>query len=59
MSHSAKTRNSAYVPQDPTPTRRFPLRELILFGVLLVAILAVYAIMGAAYSTRMLVEAAC
>ncbi|PKG49223.1 MULTISPECIES: branched-chain amino acid ABC transporter permease [Halomonadaceae] len=59
MSHSAKTRNPAYTPQDATPTRRFPLRELFLFGVLLAAILAVYALMGAAYSTRMLVEAAC
>ncbi|MDQ7733222.1 branched-chain amino acid ABC transporter permease [Halomonas sp. SpR1] len=59
MSNSENTRNPAYTPEDATPTRRFPLRELILFGVLLVAILAVYAIMGAAYSTRMLVEAAC
>lgn len=59
MNHSAKTRNPAYTPKDATTQRRFPLRELILFGVLLVAILAVYAIMGAAYSTRMLVEAAC
>lgn len=38
---------------------RFPLREVALFGALLVAILGVYALMGAAYSTRMLVEAAC
>ena len=59
MSNSEKTRNPAYTPQDATSARRFPLRELILFGVLLVAVLAVYAIMGAAYSTRMLVEAAC
>ncbi|MCH4812280.1 branched-chain amino acid ABC transporter permease [Vreelandella neptunia] len=59
MSDSAKTRNPDYTPKDATQARRFPLRELILFGVLLVAILAVYAIMGAAYSTRMLVEAAC
>ncbi|MFC2991969.1 branched-chain amino acid ABC transporter permease [Halomonas tibetensis] len=41
-----------------TPSR-FPLREVILFTLLLVAILGVYAMMGAAYSTRMLVEAAC
>ena len=59
MSNSEKTRTPAYTPQEAAPGRRFPLRELILFGVLLVAILAVYAIMGAAYSTRMLVEAAC
>ncbi len=60
MSHSSKTRNPAYTPQDATPDqRRFPLRELVLFGALLVAVLAVYAVMGAAYSTRMLVEAAC
>lgn len=51
--------NPSYTPRDATQQRRFPLRELILFGVLLVAVLAVYAIMGAAYSTRMLVEAAC
>ncbi|SDO49898.1 branched-chain amino acid transport system permease protein [Halomonas shengliensis] len=38
---------------------RFPLREVALFGALLVAIFGVYALMGAAYSTRMLVEAAC
>ncbi|MGO3216867.1 MAG: branched-chain amino acid ABC transporter permease [Halomonas sp.] len=59
MSNSAKTRNPAYTPKDATQERRFPLRELILFGVLLIAVLAVYATMGAAYSTRMLVEAAC
>lgn len=59
MSHSTKTRNAADIPQDATPTRRFPLRELVLFGALMAAILAVYALMGAAYSTRMLVEAAC
>ncbi|WP_404295533.1 branched-chain amino acid ABC transporter permease [Halomonas sp.] len=41
-----------------TPSR-FPLREVILFTLLLVAILGVNAMMGAAYSTRMLVEAAC
>ncbi|MEI4920754.1 hypothetical protein Q8G81_34935, partial [Klebsiella pneumoniae] len=45
--------------KDATPEQRFPLRELVLFGALLAAVLAVYAIMGAAYSTRMLVEAAC
>jgi branched-chain amino acid transport system permease protein len=38
---------------------RFPLRELVLFVALLAAILAVYLAMGAAYSTRMLVEASC
>ena len=38
---------------------RFPLREVILFGLLLTAVLGVYALMGAAYSTRMLVEASC
>ncbi|WP_302139743.1 branched-chain amino acid ABC transporter permease [Halomonas alkalicola] len=38
---------------------RFPLRELVLFAALLAAILGVYMAMGAAYSTRMLVEAAC
>ncbi|MGR2740591.1 branched-chain amino acid ABC transporter permease [Billgrantia sp. Q4P2] len=38
---------------------RFPLREIILFGILLVAVLGVYAVMGTAYSTRMLVEASC
>ncbi|MCK2185217.1 branched-chain amino acid ABC transporter permease [Halomonas getboli] len=39
--------------------RRFPLREVVIFAALLVAVLGVYAMMGAAYSTRMLVEAAC
>ncbi|MFB9147481.1 branched-chain amino acid ABC transporter permease [Halomonas alkalicola] len=38
---------------------RFPLREVVLFAALLAAILGVYMAMGAAYSTRMLVEAAC
>ncbi|WP_445004727.1 branched-chain amino acid ABC transporter permease [Halomonas mongoliensis] len=38
---------------------RFPLREVALFAALLAAILGVYLTMGAAYSTRMLVEAAC
>ncbi|MDI5933513.1 branched-chain amino acid ABC transporter permease [Halomonas kalidii] len=41
------------------PVRRFPRREVILFAALLLAVLGVYAIMGVAYSTRMLVEAAC
>ncbi|WP_416138362.1 branched-chain amino acid ABC transporter permease [Halomonas sp. HK25] len=41
-----------------TPAR-FPLREVVLFAALLAAILGIYALMGAAYSTRMLVEAAC
>ena len=59
MSHPTNTRNPAYTPKDATPQRRFPLRELVLFGALLLAVLAVYALMGAAYSTRMLVEAAC
>lgn len=38
---------------------RFPLREVVLFGALLAMVLAVYASMGSAYSTRMLVEASC
>lgn len=59
MSDSTNTRNPAYTPQDATPTRRFPVREVVLFGALLAAVLGVYAMMGAAYSTRMLVEAAC
>lgn len=59
MSDSTNTRNPAYTPKDATPERRFPVREVVLFGTLLVAILAVYGLMGAAYSTRMLVEAAC
>ena len=59
MNPSSKLRNPDYTPQDATPKRRFPMRELVLFGALFAAILAVYAIMGAAYSTRMLVEAAC
>ncbi|TFH87784.1 branched-chain amino acid ABC transporter permease [Billgrantia azerbaijanica] len=37
----------------------FPRREVALFSALLVAVLGVYALMGTAYSTRMLVEAAC
>ncbi len=40
------------------PTR-FPLREVLLFGALLIVVLAIYASMGTAYSTRMLVEASC
>lgn len=59
MSNSTETRDPTYTPRDATPARRFPVRELVLFGALLAAILAVYALMGAAYSTRMLVEAAC
>ena len=42
----------------PAPSR-FPVREGVLFAALLVAVLGVYAVMGGAYSTRMLVEAAC
>ena len=42
-----------------TAPARFPLREAILFGALLLVVLAVYASMGSAYSTRMLVEASC
>ncbi|MFG6158908.1 branched-chain amino acid ABC transporter permease [Halomonas sp. 1390] len=38
---------------------RLPLREMLLFVALLAAVLGVYAVMGGAYSTRMLVEAAC
>ncbi|MBZ5488603.1 branched-chain amino acid ABC transporter permease [Halomonas aquamarina] len=52
-------RHPSYTPVDSTVTRRFPVREVVLFAALLVAVLGVYAIMGAAYSTRMLVEAAC
>ncbi|MCO7247750.1 branched-chain amino acid ABC transporter permease [Halomonas sp. Mc5H-6] len=52
--------DSNYTPQDATPrASRLPLRELCLFGALLITIVGVYAAMGAAYSTRMLVEAAC
>ncbi|TDO15356.1 MULTISPECIES: branched-chain amino acid ABC transporter permease [Halomonas] len=39
--------------------RRFPLREVVLFAAVLTAVLGVYLVMGAAYSTRMLVEASC
>ncbi|MDN3554314.1 branched-chain amino acid ABC transporter permease [Halomonas almeriensis] len=39
--------------------RRFPLRETVLFLGLLGVVLAVYAAMGSAYGTRMLVESAC
>ena len=52
-------RNASYTPQDASSARRFPLREVVLFCLLLAAILGVYAMMGAAYSTRMMVEAAC
>ncbi|MCP1326967.1 branched-chain amino acid ABC transporter permease, partial [Halomonas sp. 707D4] len=52
-------KTASYTPRDTTVTRRFPLREVVLFAALLVAVLGVYALMGAAYSTRMLVEAAC
>ncbi|MCG6658867.1 branched-chain amino acid ABC transporter permease [Halomonas campisalis] len=38
---------------------RFPLREVVLFTALLAVVLGVYAMMGTAYSTRMLVEASC
>ncbi|MDT8879372.1 branched-chain amino acid ABC transporter permease [Halomonas saccharevitans] len=41
-----------------TPSR-LPLREILLFLALLAAVLGVYAAMGSAYSTRMLVEASC
>lgn len=52
--------DSNYTPQDATPrASQLPLRELCLFGALLITIAGVYAAMGAAYSTRMLVEAAC
>ncbi|SER99855.1 branched-chain amino acid transport system permease protein [Vreelandella subterranea] len=52
--------DSNYTPQDATPrASRLPLREICLFGALLITIVGVYAAMGAAYSTRMLVEAAC
>ncbi|MCB8888461.1 branched-chain amino acid ABC transporter permease [Vreelandella malpeensis] len=52
-------KTASYTPRDTTVARRFPLREVVLFAALLVAVLGVYALMGAAYSTRMLVEAAC
>ena len=52
-------RDASYTPQDSSSARRLPLRELVLFCLLLAAILGVYAMMGAAYSTRMMVEAAC
>lgn len=52
--------NTSYTPQEATPkASRLPLRELCLFGAVLIAIAGVYAAMGPAYSTRMLVEAAC
>ncbi|MGM0614220.1 MAG: branched-chain amino acid ABC transporter permease [Pseudomonadota bacterium] len=53
------SRDTANTPREATPARSFPLREVVLFCVLLAAVLGVYAMMGAAYSTRMLVEAAC
>lgn len=48
-------------PQRPAgpPTRALPARELLLFGGLAIVVLAVFATMGPAYSTRMLVEASC
>ncbi|WP_355660719.1 branched-chain amino acid ABC transporter permease [Halomonas salifodinae] len=46
-------------PVSADNPRRFPLREVGLCLALIVAVLGVYALMGAAYSTRMLVEAAC
>nr|WP_251976369.1 MULTISPECIES: branched-chain amino acid ABC transporter permease [unclassified Salinicola] len=42
----------------PTPPTR-PIRELVLFGGLAAIVLGVFAMMGPAYATRMLVEAAC
>ena len=53
------SRDTANTPREATPARSFPLREVMLFCALLAAVLGVYAMMGAAYSTRMLVEAAC
>ena len=53
------SRDTANTPRDTTSARRFPVREVVLFCALLAAVLGVYAMMGAAYSTRMLVEAAC
>ncbi|GAA0558104.1 branched-chain amino acid ABC transporter permease [Halomonas salifodinae] len=46
-------------PASAENPSRFPLRELVLCVALAAAVLGVYALMGAAYSTRMLVEAAC
>ncbi|MBF8224002.1 branched-chain amino acid ABC transporter permease [Halomonas sp. 328] len=46
-------------PASAESPRRFPLREVGLCLALIVAVLGVYALMGAAYSTRMLVEASC
>lgn len=46
-------------PASAETPSRFPLRELVLCVALTAAVLGVYALMGAAYSTRMLVEAAC
>ncbi|WFF41610.1 branched-chain amino acid ABC transporter permease [Salinicola endophyticus] len=43
-----------------TPSQRpFPRREILLFGGLALVVLAVFASMGPAYATRMMVEAAC
>lgn len=53
------SRDTANTPRETAPARSFPLREVVLFCALLAAVLGVYAMMGAAYSTRMLVEAAC
>jgi branched-chain amino acid transport system permease protein len=44
---------------SPAAARRFPRREVGLFAALLVAVLGVYLVMGPAYGTRMMVEAAC
>ncbi|RCV88640.1 branched-chain amino acid ABC transporter permease [Billgrantia montanilacus] len=46
-------------PDTVAAPSRFPMREVVLFAALLVAILGVYGVMGTAYSTRMLVEASC
>ncbi|XGA80382.1 branched-chain amino acid ABC transporter permease [Halomonas sp. CH40] len=61
MTTSSKqpSRDTANTPREATPARGFPVREVVLFCALLAAVLGVYAMMGAAYSTRMLVEAAC
>lgn len=59
MSNDRIHDKSADIPADSTAERGLPVRELVLFGALLGVILGIYAAMGAAYSTRMLVEAAC
>ncbi|RDB42539.1 branched-chain amino acid ABC transporter permease [Halomonas sp. DQ26W] len=51
--------NPTPTPTETTSQSRFPVREVVLFGALLVAVLGVYMAMGTAYSTRMLVEASC